>query len=299
MSATTKAPWRLPLAPLSLALIGLLILLYAPLLAHWVDGWLNKSISIQHEYFSHGLLGLPFAAYIAWLHRRDWQELPNQLHPAGLGVLGLGLFLYLSRLSDWMNISFPLVLAGICLILKGLPGLRQMAFPLFLVVFATPSQLPYLIEPYILPLQSFIAHVAGFILLQGGVDVTVDQIYLRVNDQMVEVAPHCAGLKMLFTSLYVAAMLLYWTGVWRSRLRTTIFIMATIFLSVAGNVVRNALLSYFHGTGNEKAFAWLHESWGGDAYSAVMLLLLIVFIRWIEQYVPQRLAINLETESTV
>ena len=174
-----------------------------------------------------------------------------------------------------------------------------MGFPLALVVFATPSQLPYLIEPYILPLQSFIASVAGFMLQQGGIDVTVDQIYLRVNEQMVEVAPHCAGLKMLFTSLYVGLMLIYWTQLWQSRFRLGVFLAGTISISVAGNIVRNAVLSYFHGVGNSAAFHWLHDSWGGDIYSAIMLLLLIGLVRWIQRYVPEQLTVNVETESMV
>ncbi len=289
---------RLP-ATLSLALLGLLILLYGPLLWHWVDGWLNKSISIQHEYFSHGILGLPFAAYLAWEERSRWQELRDQTHPAGLTLIAIAAVLYLSGLTDWMNFSLPLMLAGVCISLKGLPGLRQMAFPLALVVLATPSQLPYLIEPYILPLQHFIATVAGFLLLQGGIDVTVDQIYLRVNDQMVEVAPHCAGLKMLFTSLYVALMLSYWTGLWRSRLRIGVLVISTVILSVAGNIIRNTLLSYFHGTGNDAAFEWLHESWGGDVYSAITLLLLVGLVRLIQEYIPARLALSVNPDSTV
>lgn len=289
---------RLP-APLSTAMLGLLAILYGPLLLHWVDGWLNKSISIQHEYFSHGLLGIPFAAYLTWTYRDRWQHLSSQMHPAGLGLLALATVFYLSGLTDWMNISFPLMLAGLCLSLKGLPGLKLLGFPLALVVFATPSQLPYLIEPYILPLQRFIANVAGFILLQGGIDVTVQDIYLQVNDQMVEVAPHCAGLKMLFTSLYVALMLTYWTGLWKSRLRTGLFFLSTVLLSVTANIIRNALLSYFHGVQNEAAFHWLHESWGGDVYSAIMLLLLIVIIRWVQQYVPQGINMNVDSSSAV
>ncbi len=286
---------RLP-APLSTALLGLLALLYGPLLWHWVDGWLNKSISIQHEYFSHGLLGIPFAAYLTWTYRDRWQRLSPQVHPAGLALLAMAAAFYLSGLTDWMNLSLPLMLAGLCLSLKGLPGLQLLGFPLALVVFSTPSQLPYLIEPYALPLQKFIASVAGFLLLQGGIDVTVQDIYLRVNDQMVEVAPHCAGLKMLFTSLYVALMLTYWTDLWRSRLRTGLFFVSTVLLSVTANIIRNALLSYFHGTGNEAAFAWLHESWGGDMYSAIMLLLLIVIIRLIQKYVPK--AIDMQVDGT-
>ncbi|NEQ34569.1 MAG: cyanoexosortase B, partial [Leptolyngbya sp. SIO4C5] len=67
--------------PLEIALLVLLAVLYVPLLLHWVDGWLNKSISIQHEYFSHGLIGLPFAAYITWEKRQQWQQLTSQMHP--------------------------------------------------------------------------------------------------------------------------------------------------------------------------------------------------------------------------
>lgn len=282
-----------------MALMGLLTVMYGPLLWHWVDGWLNKSISIQHEYFSHGLIGIPFAAYIAWGLRSQWQDRPDRLRPTGLGLIALASVLYLSQLPDWMNISLPLMLAGLCLTLKGWSGLKLMGFPLALVALATPSQLPYLIEPYILPLQHFIASVAGFILMQGGIDVTVDQIYLRVNDQMVEVAPHCAGLKMLFTSLYVALMLVYWNEVWRSRLRTGVFLAATVGVSVTGNIIRNALLSYFHGTGNEGAFDWLHESWGGDLYSALLLLSLIFILRLIQAYVPQRLSFAVQADAAV
>ncbi|MDA0672514.1 MAG: cyanoexosortase B [Cyanobacteria bacterium] len=298
--ATNLASWRSRLpAPLSLALLGLLTLLYGPLLWHWVDGWLNKSISIQHEYFSHGLLGIPFAAYLAWSQRQTWQDSPDRAHPAGWGLLAIAAVLYTSGLTDWMNISLPLLLAGLCLTLKGWAGLKQMAFPLALVVLATPSQLPYLIEPYVLPLQHFIATVAGFLLIQGGIDVTVDQIYLRVNDQMVEVAPHCAGLKMLFTSLYVALMLTQWTGLWRSRLRTGLLFLSTVVMSIVANILRNTMLSYFHGTGNEAGFHWLHESWGGDVYSALTLLALVGIVQLLQRYVPARLSLQVDDTSMV
>jgi len=49
-------------------IFGLLALLYGTVLWHWSDGWLNKNIDIEHEYFSHGLIGLPFAAYIVYHH---------------------------------------------------------------------------------------------------------------------------------------------------------------------------------------------------------------------------------------
>ena len=64
---------------LELSILILLLLLYAPLMLHWVDGWLHKNISTVHEYFSHGIITLPFAGYVTWLNRksgRDYQIQP-------------------------------------------------------------------------------------------------------------------------------------------------------------------------------------------------------------------------------
>lgn len=267
------------------AIAALLIILYAPLLIHWYDGWLNKSISIEHEYFSHGLIGLPFAAYIAWTHRQQWQAIPDKSNYVGLGLLAVGGVFYLSGQSELVNISFPTVLAGLCLWFKGIPGLRLQSFPLLLVILATPTAFPYLIEPYALPLQRFIAGVAGFILIQFGIDVNVVGINLFVGGRIVEVAPHCAGLKMLFTSLYVSLMLLYWSGAWISRQKTTLLLIGAVLVSVIGNIIRNTLLTFFHGTGMDGAFHWLHESWGGDLYSAGMLGILVILLKVIERSV--------------
>ena len=273
------------------ALIGLLMLLYAPLLLHWVNGWLRKSISIEHEYFSHGVIGLPFAAYVVWVNRKRWQRLVEPSQPpigaekfvGALLLLVAGTF-YLSGLPDFVNLSLPVLLAGVCLWLKGLAGLKLQSFALLLVFLATPSEIPYLIAPYTLPLQSFIAGTAGFILNQLGLNVTVEQIYLYVNGQIVEVAPYCAGLKMLFTSLYVALMLLYWTDLLRSRIISILFLGCTAMISVSANILRNTLLTYFHGTGKDQAFDWLHQGWGGDVYSALMLGVLVGLVNLLDHH---------------
>ena len=283
-----------PQIPLEWITLGLVALLYAPLMLYWVDGWLDKSISIQHEYFSHGLLGIPFAVYLVWERRSQWQALPNQIHWLGLPLMAIAAAFYGSTLVDTINLSLPLLLAGLLLSLKGTAGFKLNAFPWLLVLLSTPTQLPYLIEPYILPLQSFIASVAGFILLQLNMDVQVDGIYLSVSDQLVEVAPHCAGLKMLFTSLYMGLILAYWTGLNRSKLRTVLFFVGILAVSVAGNIVRNATLSFFHGSQMDAAFTWLHDSWGGDLYSAAMLGLLVVLVRVLERYVPSTLNTSAE-----
>jgi cyanoexosortase B len=274
---------------LETAIALLLALLYLPLLWHWVNGWLHKNISTEHEYFSHGLIGLPFAAYLCWQNRQAWHALPARSHGLGLVGLLLAVGLYGSRLPDLINLSLVVLLAGLCLWFKGWPGLRLQGFALLLVLLASPNSIPYLIAPYTLPLQKLIAGVAGFILAQGGMAVQVNQIYLFVNDRIVEVAPYCAGLKMLFTCCYVGLMLLYWTGSWRSPAKVLWFYGGIVLISVAANIARNAMLTYFHGTGQDQAFYWLHDSWGGDLYSTAMLGSLVWLIQKIDDWVEPEL----------
>jgi cyanoexosortase B len=287
MQYRSKIPIAIDRYLLDGAIVALLVILYAPLLIHWVDGWLHKTISTEHEYFSHGLIGLPFAAYIVWTQRQQWRQLPDTAHPLGAALLAVGGAFYLSGQSELVNLSFPAVLAGIVLWFKGIPGFKLQSFPLLLVSLATPTAVPYLIAPFSLPLQEFIAGVAGFILILFGMNVTVDQIYLSVGGRLVEVAPYCAGLKMLFTTFYVGIMLLYWSGAWVSRKTTILFLSGAAIISVSANIVRNTLLTFFHGTGQEAAFKWLHDDWGGDVYSACMLGSLVLLLNAIEKYYPQ------------
>jgi cyanoexosortase B len=273
-----------------------LLLLYAPILLHWIDGWLHKSISIEHEYFSHGIIGLPYAGYLTWINRKQWQRLPNINHPVSIGLLIIGVIFYLSGVTEWVNLSLPIILAGLCLWFKGIPGLKLQGFALLLVLLATPTALPYLIAPHTFPLQSFIAGTAAFILNQLGMKVVVDGINLYVGGRIVEVAPYCAGLKMLFTTIYVGLMLLYWTEALSSRRTAFSFLSIAVLISVTANIIRNTFLTFFHGTGNEGAFKWLHDGWGGDLYSGCMLLLLIPLLNFLNSYFSEAAAIPLDEE---
>lgn len=284
MQIGRKIPLPLDRYLLDIAIVALLAILYSPLLLHWYDGWLNKTISIEHEYFSHGLIGLPFAAFLVWTHRQQWHQLPDTVHPLGVVLLLLGGAFYLTGQSELVNLSLPIVLTGLSLGLKGVPGFKLQRFPLLLVFLATPTALPYLIAPFTLPLQQFIATTAGFILVQFGINVTVNQIYLYVGGRLVEVAPYCAGLKMLFTSLYVGIMLLYWRGVWGSRKTTILFLTGAALVSVIGNIIRNTVLTFLYGSGQDSAFKWLHDGWGGDVYSACMLIVLVPLLNLVESY---------------
>ncbi|NET72624.1 MAG: hypothetical protein F6K62_17345 [Sphaerospermopsis sp. SIO1G2] len=86
---------------------------------------------------------------------------------------------------------------------------------------------------------------------------------------------------MLFTTLYVSLILLYWTESITSRRITWSFLSLATVISVTANIIRNTILTLFHGTGQDAAFVWLHDGWGGDVYSGCMLLSLIPLLNWI------------------
>lgn len=288
MQYRSKIPIAIERYFLDGAIVALLVILYAPLLVHWYDGWLNKTINDEHTYFSHGLIGLPFAAYIVWTNRKQWHQLPNTTHPFSFVLLLLGGIFYLTGQSELVNLSFPAVLAGMSLWFKGIPGFKLQSFPLLFVFLATPTAVPYLVAPYAMPLQKFIAGTAGFILLQFGFNVTVEQVYVAVGGRVVEVGAYCAGLKMLFNSFYLALMLLYWSDAWTSRRTTILFLSGTLILSIIASIFRNTMLIFFHVTGQDSAFEWLHQGVGGHIYSACLLVLLVPLLNAIERYFPQR-----------
>ncbi|MGB5771803.1 MAG: cyanoexosortase B [Crocosphaera sp.] len=274
-------------------IIAFLGILYVPLLIHWTLGWANKSISIDHEYFSHAIIGFPYAAYIIFgINRQKWQKLANKIHPIGGFFLALGLAFYLTGSIELVAFSFPLIITGIMLWLKGIPGLKLNWFPLLLILLGTPNSVPYLITPYILPLQKFIAAVAGFLLQQLRVNSQVDGIHLYVNNIPVEVAPYCAGLKMLFTSLYVVLLLLHYTGNLNNRGRVITLLTGSVFISVTANIIRNTLLAVFHGNGQDQAFYILHDSWGGDLYSVGMLGMIVGFNSMLDRFEESSNTIN-------
>ena len=264
--------------------IGILGVLYAPLVIHWYDGWLHKTINTEHEYFSHGLIGIPYAIYIFWSKRKQWVRQIDSFDPLGALFLLIGAIFYSLGTFYLVNLSLPVTLAGICLYLKGKPGFKLVFFPWLLIFLATPNPVPYLLSNATLPLQVFIANMAGFLLMHLGFNVSVDQIYLVVNNRTVEVAPYCAGLKMLFTSLYVVLLLLHWTGRLHERKKATILMLGAVVISITANIIRNTLLSIFHGTNNEQLFKWLHEGWLGDLYSVAMLGLIVLFLDFLNSF---------------
>jgi exosortase len=194
-SGNAQFAWGLALIVLLLAAI------YYRVLAKLVVDWW------QIPDFSHGFLVLPFAAFLVWEKRTTllttkpapaWSGIAAMVF--GLVVLLLGVYgaeLFLSR------ISLLILLAGLILYFGGRPFLRELRFPLLVLILAIP--LPSLILNQItFPLQIFASKVASALLPLFAVPVLREGNVIVLPLMKLEVAEACSGIRSLMSLFTIA-----------------------------------------------------------------------------------------------
>jgi exosortase len=184
----------------------LLLAAYGPVLDRLVRQWLSDPD------MGHGLL-VPFvAAYVAWGRRHELAAAPRSVNWWGLPVViygslqmmigTLGAELFLSRTA------FLISLTGALLLLCGLPALRILAFPLFLLAFMIP--IPRVIFNQIaLPLQLLASQVAETVLVWLGIPVLREGNILELASQRLNVVEACSGIRSLMSLAFLALVYAY------------------------------------------------------------------------------------------
>jgi exosortase len=219
------------------ACVGLLALIFATNLRHFVYVWSNDGN------YSHGFLVPLISLYFA--------DLAAQRGPVSVrGGVGLGLGLLtvslLGRLATLLvpvgvvgDLSFLLGLAGICALLAGADTLKRYWFAFFFLLFMVP--LPVALYARIAsPLQLLVSQVATELLNAGGIPV------LREGNMMtlprgvrMFVAEACSGMRQLtgFLALTVAVAYLAVRPAWY---RVAV-IASAVPIAMTANVARVVL----------------------------------------------------------
>jgi len=271
----TKNPWSLQNAQFAggAAIIGILLMaVYFRVLIKLVTDW------YQLPDFSHGFLVPIFAAYLVWAKRKTLFE--TKVAPAwsgvavvvlGLVVLLLGVYgaeLFLSR------ISLVILLAGLVLSFGGWQLLKELRFPLLVLVLAIP--IPAIIFNAItFPLQILATKLASGLLQLFNVPVLREGNIIELSVMKLEVAEACSGIRSL-VSLFTLAIF-YGYFLEKSPLRRTILAVASIPIAIAANAVR------IFGTGlcvqywdPDKAMGFFHEFSGWVIFLVSLSCLFIV-----------------------
>jgi exosortase len=238
MSSSSSTPGSIPAVSLAtlwpvLALGGLLVWAYWPMLTVFADKWLND------PQYSHGVLVPIFSAYLL---RRAWQEGPVVAQP--LPVLGysllisvLGLRLVAGRLlfHQLDALSLLVSLAAISLVAGGWSLLKRTGPAIAFLIFMIP--LPYELERNVGQPLKVAATVSSTYLLQTlGQPAIRDGNLILIDEIRLGVVDACSGLKMLvtFAAFSVGAVLLM-RG---SRFEKFLVVLGIIPIAIASNVVR-------------------------------------------------------------
>jgi exosortase len=283
--AIEKNSWSLQNAQLAwgAALIGILMMaVYYRVLAKLVTDWW------QIPDFSHGFLVPIFAAYLVWANRKTLLKAKIAPTWSGVAVVALGLVvlllgvygaeLFLSR------ISLVILLAGLVLSFGGWELLKELRFPLLVLVLAIP--IPAIIFNEItFPLQILATKLASALLTLFDVPVLREGNIIQLAAMKLEVAEACSGIRSL-VSLFTLAIF-YGYFLEKSPLRRTVLAVASIPIAIAANAVR------IFGTGlcvqywdPDKAMGFFHEFQGWVMFLISLGCLFVV--HRIMQLVPAR-----------
>lgn len=229
---------------LAAALVGgLLLALAYPTLRWLIREWLTN------DYYSHGWLVPPVAAYFAW---RQWPKGERDPANAGLIPLGVGLVGYLVALVGkayfLAALALIVLLVGLVWFFLGTRGLRKLAFPLGFLLFMVP--LPF-VERASLPLQLLTGSCSTVLARGVGVEATVHGAQVILPNVELVVGAQCSGLRSIVALFTLVAIFVYvLQGPWWGRL---LLALSAIPVAILGNIFRVASL------------LWVADTWGAGA----------------------------------
>ncbi len=211
--------------------------------------------------YSHGFLVPFFALFLLWDKRNILRQIPIRQSWSGiplvvvsiailiLGVYGVDLFT--------ARISFVFLLAGLIWTLFGWEMLRELRFPLLVLILAIPFP-TILFNKITFPLQLFASRIASNILPMLGVPVLLEGNVIQLPVMKLEVAEACSGIRSLMSLFTLAVFYGYFLE--RTTRRRVLLAIASIPIAVAANVLRivgtGLCVQYWDPT---KALGFFHE----------------------------------------
>ena len=256
---------------IALALAFFFVLLTWPVW-RWMWGeWL------QNLYYSHGLVVVPLAAFLAWRRVRNGSTAgraePNALDSGGLVLLAASLVAYLWFLTRGTYYLAALamigLIGGLVWTFGGARLARQLAFPIAFLILMVP--LPF-IEQATLPLARLTGACSGAIAQALGLDVRIAGSELTLPNANLVIGAQCSGISSIVSLLAMALLLAYaLQGPAWGRIALALL---AIPLAMLGNIIRVAnLILVAHYLGADAAFHFYHNGLGAVVFAVLMLLM--------------------------
>ena len=225
-----------------LALAACFFMAFFPVWKGLVAAWSGS------DDYSHGFFIVPIAVYIAWQKRDRLAQTPIRPSAWGLVFLVLALLMYivgrLGEIATVSSVSMVLALAGVVLYLWGREFLKELAFPLFVLLFMIPVP-GQIYSTLTIPLQLLVSQISTAIAGFAGIPVFREGNVLFLPDRTLEVVQACSGLRSMMTLLTLAAVFGYFTL--RSNLSRSILLVFSVPAAIIVNIVRVlVMIAAFH-----------------------------------------------------
>jgi exosortase len=236
----------------------------------WLWGeWLGN------EYYSHGILILPVALFLAVqrlrLDKQSYQTF-NQNTTGGILLLGVALigFVWFLNQKAYYLAAFVMVAmaGGLIWAFGGMALLRKLLFPLGYLLLMIP--LPF-IDRITLPLALFTGVCAGGLVRLVGLDVAIIGNAVRLPNADLVIGAQCSGINSLIalTALMILTAYILTGPLW-GRI---VLVLLAIPLAMIGNILRVAsLLFVARSMGAQAAFVFYHD------YSGLLFFLLVFLL---------------------
>lgn len=230
--------------------------------------------------YSHGFLVPLFSLFLIWDKRKAIQSIPIRPSWAGIAlvvfaiaVLVLGVYgvdLFTSR------VSFVLLVAGLVWTFFGMPMLKELRFPLLVLLLAIPFP-EIIFNKITFPLQLLASRIASDILPMLGVPTLHEGNVIQLPIMKLEVAEACSGIRSLMSLFTLAVFYGYFLE--RTTKRRVILALASIPIAVAANVVRivgtGLCVQYWD---PDKALGFFHEFSGWVMFIVSLCCLYLVHL---------------------
>jgi exosortase len=250
---------------------ALLIVCYAPVLNRLVWQWATD------EDLGHGFFVPIVVAWIVWRRRTTLMAIPVRPNYWGLLLMAWGLVqmllgaigaeLFLARTA------FVISLVGVIVVVCGIPILRALSFPLFLLLFMIP--IPAIVYAQItLPLQLFASSVAAGVLNAIGIPVLqTGNILELANGQQLSVVEACSGIRSLM-SLSFLSLVYAWFFDAKPWMRAALLV-ATVPIAILANATRVAITGIISASDPKMAEGFFHGVEGAVVFLFALALMVV------------------------
>ena len=252
-------------------------LVFFPLYPELIQTWLDDSNN------SHGILVPLIAAYLVWQKWPGLKDTPVQVDWRGAVVLFASLMIYILSFAGGVAVSgrsmMVFSLMGLVLLNYGSAVSKQLAFPLFFLLFMVPVPVS-IIRIFSLPLQHLATDISAALIRLSSIPVYQEGNMLYFVQTQLEVAEACSGIQSMIAMLMLGTLLVY-----MQRMRKTsaiVLIAASIPIAMIANITRvtgTGILAHFYGSRVAQGF--LHDFSGMAVFAFGLALLLAV--AWMTQ----------------